>query len=101
MSKTFVISTHAGAKKIQHGLLHTGTSHFICDRNKDGSGNVDETICQLITGLHTQKAYTHTGTSSPQIPMLGEVNMHEQVAKSLVYALAGGSNCMSVRLLGM
>ncbi len=23
-----------------------------------------------ITGLHTQKAYTHTGTSSPQIPML-------------------------------
>ncbi len=29
------------------------------------------------------------------------INMHEQVAKSLVYALAGGSTCMSVRLLGM
>ena len=27
--------------------------------------------------------------------------MHEQVAKSLVYALVGGSTCMSVRLLGM
>ena len=24
----------------------------------------------LVTGLHTQKAYTHTGTSSPQILML-------------------------------
>ncbi len=27
--------------------------------------------------------------------------MHEQVAKSLLYPLAGGSTCMSVRLLGM
>ncbi len=27
--------------------------------------------------------------------------MHEQVAKSLVYALAGGSTHMSVHLLGM
>ncbi len=24
----------------------------------------------IITGLHTRKAYTHTGTSSFQIPML-------------------------------
>ncbi len=68
--------------------------------------------------LHTQKAYTHTGTSSHQILLLsahvmeitcstneGRVslarhNMHEQVAKSLVYALAGGTTCMSVRLFG-
>ena len=29
------------------------------------------------------------------------VNMHTQVAKSFVFALAGGSTCISVRLLGM
>ena len=34
-------------------------------------------------------------------PTKGYVNMHEQVAKSLVYSLAGGSTCMSVCLLGM
>ncbi len=28
------------------------------------------TSFSYLTGLHTQKAYTHTGTSSPQILML-------------------------------
>ena len=27
-------------------------------------------INELFTGLHTQKAYTHIGTSSPQIHLL-------------------------------
>ena len=47
--------------------------------------------------------YTHTGLIAYmyELPTKGYVNMHEQVAKSLVYALAGGSTCMSVRLLGV
>ncbi len=46
---------------------------------------------------------THTGLIAYlyEWPTKGYVNMHDQVAKSLVYALAGGSTCMSVRLLGM
>ncbi len=42
----------------------------------------------LIQVLHPLKIFSY-------------LNMHEQVAKSLVYALAGGSTCMSVRFLGI
>ncbi len=35
-----------------------------------GTGEMLTTDSLYFTGLHTQKAYTHTGTSSPQILML-------------------------------
>ena len=42
--------------------------------------------------------YTHTGTSSPSNSFVIHSGMHEQVAKSLVYASAGESTCMSIHL---
>ena len=67
-------------------------------------GLVSDTV---YTGLHTQKVYTQTGTSSLKFfyHLLMHtcicifLRIHEQVAKSLVYALAGGSTCMIVRLV--
>ncbi len=75
-----------------------------------------------FTGLHFQKAYTHWGTSCPQcvhqiwwciysfcqiLLLSAHACMHIYLTKliyalaDLVYALAGGSTWMSVRLLGM
>ncbi len=52
--------------------------------------------CILIQVLPVPNAYTNFANAC-----IHYANMHEQVAKSLVYALAGGSTCMSIRLLGM
>ena len=50
----------------------------------------------MLAGLIAYTSIMH------EWPTKGWVNMHEQVAKSLVYILAGGSTCiMSVWLLGM
>ena len=67
---------------------------------------IDKSLCRIyFTGLRTNKAYTHTGTSSP--PLI--INSHStalngeyaRAGDKEFAALAGGSTCTSVRLLGM